>query len=215
MSGLSMEDLLKKLTTDKVDPNDQIFAYLCATNTKQLKAWLYWLERVRASKAVSKVDKGRKAHLTGKIFERLVRCLFDGCLAMKALPNLHSSTSEIDFLVQVLPLGKALPFVDSCGTHLMGEAKCVLKGLKKEWIDELRGIMDTHGTSRGLLFTAVTPRKLSREPRVAIALHAAQGRLVVPFGLTQINDVLDGQNFLKVLSQQALFASNHLSELGV
>ena len=215
MSSLSMEDLLKRLVSEKVDPNDQIFSYLCETDTKKLRYWLAKLEKVRAVKTTSKVDKGRKSNLTGRIFERLVRCLFDGCHAMRALPNVHTTTSEIDFLVEVLPLGKVVPFVDSCGTHLMGEAKCVLKGLKKEWVDELRGIMDTHGTRRGLLFTAVPPRKLMREPRVSIALHAAQDRLVIPFGLTQIAAVMDGENFLKILSRQAISASNHLSDLGV
>lgn len=213
--SFSMEDLLGHLITNNVDPNDQVYNYLCTTNVRRLKDWLQRLDRVRAYKATSKEDRGRKSALTGKVFESLVRCLFDGCHAMTCLNNVRSTSSEIDFLIQIQPMANALPFLHSVGTHLIGEAKCILKGFKKEWIDELRGIMETHNTKRSVLFTAVPSKKLSREPKMAIALHAATGNLIVPFGLRQIDKVLKGENFLRVLGLQTLQASNHLSTLEV
>lgn len=212
---LSMEDLLGELVTNNVDPNDQVYSYLSTTNVDRLQEWLTRLEKIRAFNPTSKQERGKKARLVGLVFEKLVKCLFEGCHALVCLNNVRSTTSEIDFLVEVQPLGIALPFLSASGTHLMGEAKCVMKGFKKEWIDELRGIMEVHGTKRGVLFTAVPPRKLTREPRMAIALHAATGNLIIPFGRTQIDKVLGGENFLKVLSRQSLGASNHLSDLEV
>ena len=213
--SFSLQDLIGHLVSNNVDPNDQIYAYMCSTDVKRLKDWLTRLDRVRAFEPKSKPDKGRKSALIGKVFERLVRCLFDGCHAMACTNNVRSTSSEIDFLIQVQPLGGAIPFLSVAGTHLIGEAKCILKGFKKEWVDELRGIMETHGTKRSVLFTAVPSKKLSREPRMAIALHAASGNLIVPFGLAQIDRVLKGENFLRVLGRQVIDAANHLSSLEV
>lgn len=212
---LSMEDLLDKLVASKTDPNDQIYAYLCTTDVRRLKDLLSRLDLVRNYKAKNAKRRGRKANATGRAFEAVVRCLFEGCHALKSLNNVRSTSSEIDFLVEVQPLAGSLPFLQSIGTHMMGEAKCVMSGMKKEWIDELRGIMETHGTRRAILFTGVTPRKVDREPRMAIALHAQTGNLIVPFGLTQIAQVASGQNFLKLLGRQTLHATNHLSDLQV
>lgn len=212
---LSMEELLKNLVSNHIPPNDQIYSYLCTTDVARVTSWLHRLDRTQQIAVKTKVDKGRKSALVGAIFEHLVRCLFDGCHALSCLNNVRSTTSEIDFLVQVEPLGLAIPFLTGTGTHLLGEAKCVMKGLKKEWIDELRGIMQLHQAKKSLLFTAVPSRKVTREARIAIALHAAQDHLVVPFGRAQINRVINGENFLKLLSSQSLLASNHLSMLEV
>lgn len=213
--SLSMEDLLKQLINNQVAPNDQVYGYLCTTDVARVTSWLRRLDRTQLMPATSKVDKGRKSALVGAIFERLVRCLFDGCHALACLNNVRSTTSEIDFLIGIEPLGLSLPFLTGSGTHLLGEAKCVMKGLKKEWIDELRGLMQVHGTRRSVLFTAVPPRKVAREARVAIALHAAQDHLIVPFGRTQIDQIINGGNFLKILARQSLQAGTHLSALEV
>jgi hypothetical protein len=214
-------DLLNAFADKKINPNDEIFAYLCNVDLKQLERWITRLAMVQNYKVTgnskkSRARKGKKSHLVGKIFERLVRVLLDGCPNILVHSgNIRSTISEIDFSIQLLPMAQSIQMFQGMGALAIGEAKCVESGPKTEWINEFAGVLQAHSAKLGLLFTACAPRALRSEHRTAIALQSAHGATVVPFGITQISQVRQGSNFLRLLADQHALAIGHVSGISI
>lgn len=224
-------EFLSDLVENKANPTDEIYNYLSPVDTKRLNLLLKRLERIRGidSSSISEFRKsfavshksisdsrknsgwktskksidGSKSNLTGRVFEQIIRLLFKDCVCIQNLTvNVRSTTAEIDVLLEISPLAKVVPFLKDVANHLIGEAKCYATGVKAEWINELCGIMDTHATKHGLLFVASEPKKMNRIHITAIHMHSVAGKHIVPFGLTQLFRVANGDNVLKVLSEQ-------------
>lgn len=220
----AMEDLLQDMIREGVPLNEKIYAYLSVTDTKRLKELLARLQRIRemkvkdiaAARVVAnkslvvrkhkitkqKAVEGRKSRLIGKCFEQIVALLCDGCEAFSTITNVRTSTAEVDVLIELGPTASLIPMLRAAGSHLLGEAKCYTSGLKSEWVNELIGIMDQHNCNHSLLFVASPSKTLNVEHRHGIHLHAKGGKMVVPFGLKQLNEIANGSNFLSVLSRQ-------------
>lgn len=214
-----MSDFLKDLCEKDIDPNDEIFRYLSRTDVARLSMLRKRLERVRAyavpAGVGAKARKGKKARLTGALFERLVRVLIDGCNVFAHDGNIRSTISEIDFRIQLQPTSNAVPILRNAGPHILGEAKCLTSGLRSEWINELAGLLPVHGANTAILFTASPSKKLRADHRTAIAIQAARGAVIVPFGLKQIGEVESGGNFLALLSVQHLRSTTHSTDLDI
>ncbi len=213
-------ELLRDMAAQGKDPDDEVYAYLCTTDLKRLKHWLARLERVAAlpttgSGIKAKAKRGQKSNLIGTIFERLIRVLLDGCKGIHHDGNIRTSTSEIDFRVKFGPLASAIPMFRAAGTHGIGEAKCLTSGPKTEWINELAGLLGTHGATLAILFTACAPKRLRGDLRTAIGMHAVQGKAIVPFGLKQLHQVRDGDNFLRLLADQHVDVATHATHLQI
>lgn len=216
----SLEEFLDDLSASEISLNDQIYDYLSKTDTNRLKTWMDRLNRVRnfeikGNSSHAKSQRGKKSNLVGKIFEQLVRTILDGCTVLRHDGNIRSTTSEIDFRIIIEQTGLCIPMLRDNGTHVIGEAKCLLKGIKTEWFNELAGILTTHGATMAILFTASPPKKLPTNHRQALALLAAKNHKIVPVGLTQINEVASGSNFLRILSDQYIRVSTHSSDIGI
>lgn len=212
------DEFLADLTATNIDPTDTILNYLSLTDTAKLTLVLTRLERVRAldagalakaraAKGVRKNEKkkqveGQQATVVGALLERAIRVLLDGCKCLTHGGNVRTSTSEIDFLLTMTTLSNAVPMLRKAVTHAIGEAKCYSSGMKIEWVNELVGIMQIHAATHSILFLASPPKKLRIDARHAIHSHSLRGNFVVPFGLTQLNEVKGGKNFLKVLNDQ-------------
>jgi hypothetical protein len=219
MSNGGAYDLMEILTeyaNGGVDPNDELYGYLCTTDMERFRKWRTRLDRVRAITVKSNSKKGKKAELIGRIYERLIRVLLDGCSKVFAHDgNVHSTTSEIDFLIRIQPTAVVIPMLREAGNHALGEAKCISTSLKTEWISEFVGRLIEHNARLGLLFIASPPKKLQVSQRTAIAIHSATQRWVVPFGITQMNKINDGENFLRLLSDQYTRALSHLTDIHI
>lgn len=224
-----MNEFLRDLVTNNTDPDDEIYEFLSSTNIPRLKTLLGRLDGVRASdagtlnKSRSKHHKyqklasirGQQTRLLGKLLEQIMLELLRGCHGIKVGANLRSTTSEIDFMVQVGPTALVIPIFKSAGTHLIGEAKCYSSGFKSEWVNELVGLMQAHSTKYSILFTACPPKTLRSDHRHLIQLHGVQGDRVIPFGLAQVKEIANGKNFLKVLSDQYVRVLNATSDLAI
>lgn len=216
----SLEDFLHDLSIKGISLNDQIYDYLSVTNTDRLAQWIARLSRVRdfevkGNSKEARALRGKKSNLIGRIFEELVRTILDGCNALRHDGNIRSTTSEIDFRIVIEPSGLCIPMLKDNGTHAIGEAKCLVSGVKTEWFNELAGILTTHSATLAILFTASPPKKLNTNHRQALALLAAKDHRVVPVGLTQINEVASGGNFLKILSEQYIRVTTHSNDLAI
>jgi hypothetical protein len=214
-------EFLNDLATNNVKPNDEVYKYLCQVDIGALDRWAARLARVQSfeikgNSKKSKSRKGKKSQLVGKLFERLVRVLLDGCPnVLIHNGNIRTTVSEIDFNIQLQPLAQAIQMFQGIGALAIGEAKCVDSGPKVEWINEFSGILDAHNSKLGILFTACAPRPLRSEHRTAIAIHCGHGKFIIPFGMGQISKVKQGENFLKMLSDQHASAISHVNGLSI
>lgn len=222
--------LLDDMEKQGTNPNDELYNYFCKTDKVQLGKCLARLERVRSyeyepssakgtikriKRKSKKERQGKQSRLKGLLLEKAVQILLDGCKVFTYQSNIRSTTSEIDFLIKVEPFARYFQPFNNGLSHILGEAKCYDSSLKKEWVDELVGTLAAHNTNFGILFTGCPPRKVQREFRSAIALHSMRGQSIVPFGRAQLDKIKNGENFLKLLSQQSLQARVHNSELSV
>lgn len=211
-----LTSLLKDMTDNEMDPNEEIYSYLSKTDTEKLAFWLTRLSRVRDIKVQGKKNAGRKSNLIGRIFERLIRVLLDGCSAITHNGNIRTTVSEIDFRITIQPLATVIPMLRDAGTHAIGEAKCVTKGLKGEWLHELSGILTTHSSKLAILFTACPPKKVRSDHRSIInILNIGSGHRIIPFGITQLEKIAAGENFLKLLNDQHVCCVTHSNDLAI
>ncbi len=224
-----MNEFLRDLVEKDIPPNDQIYSYLSTTDLPRLKTLLARLDKVRSldvtqlaklrpashKHKAKKATQGQQTKLLGKILEIVMLTLLRGCHGISVGANLRSTTSEIDFMVQVGPTAFIIPIFKSAATHLIGEAKCYKSGFKSEWVNELVGLMQAHSTTHSILFTASPSKVLRADHRHLIQLHGMKGDRVIPFGLAQVNEIANGKNFLKVLSDQYVRVLNATSDLAI
>nr|WP_295078806.1 hypothetical protein [uncultured Roseateles sp.] len=224
-----MNEFLRDLVEKDIRPNDQIYSYLSDTDIPRLKTLLSRLDRVRGidpaalAKTRPKYHKyssrksiqGEQTRLLGKILEQIMIELLSGCKGIDVGANLRSTTSEIDFMVQVGPTALVIPIFKSAATHLIGEAKCYSSGFKSQWVNELVGLMQTHSTTHSIMFTACPSKVLRSDHRQLIQLHGMKGDRVIPFGLAQVKEIAAGKNFLKVLSDQYVRVLNATNDLAI
>ncbi len=57
-----------------------------------------------------------------------------------------------------------------------------------------------------ILFSAGSERNLRIDHRHLLQFHGAKKTYVIPFGMAQIKQVLNGENFLRVLNEQLIKA---------
>jgi hypothetical protein len=195
--------------------NDQIFEYLAPLDRAEFDAKRLNLDIALGLPNSTKVQKGARGAAIGKAFEELVIALLKGSSVFSYQGNIRSTIAEIDFLISILPMASCVAMLRKHGTHILGEAKCYTSGPKTEWVTELAGLMETHSATLSILFIGSKEAQLKREIRVAIALVAAKGKVVVPFGKTQIARVKNGENFLSILCEQYIAAVNHSAALWI
>ncbi|WP_230970364.1 hypothetical protein [Nitrogeniibacter aestuarii] len=224
-----MNEFIRDLVEKDISPDDQIYDYLSDTDIPRLEVLLHRLDHIRSldakeiAKSRSKPHphssvrsvRGRQAAMLGKVLEQIMLTLLKGCRCISVGANIRSTTSEIDFLVQVGPLALVIPIFKSAKTHLIGEAKCYSSGFKSEWVNELVGIMQLHSANHSIIFTASPSKVLRAEHRHAIQLHGVKGDRVIPFGLAQVKEIAGGKNFLKVLSDQYVRVLNATNDLAI
>jgi hypothetical protein len=212
----TLQDLLSVLTsTGQQDLNAQIFEFIAPVDRAAFTVKHSALQAALAMPSGTKVQKGAKSAAVGKAFEELVIAMLKDSKAIQYKNNIRTTVAEVDFLIAVLPSGSCVPMLRQSGTHILGEAKCYTSSPKTEWVTELVGLMALHKTTTAILFLGSKAKKLQREIKVAIAIAAAKGAMVVPFGQTQIDKVAQGGNFLMLLSEQYVSAANHAGDLWI
>lgn len=228
-SSYGFVEFLEDLCSDGIDPDDKIFAFLSQTNTKRLEQLVSRLHKLREmdvagivarrathhSKKTKKSADGQRAALIGKTLEDAINVLLAGCKCISRGANIRTTIAEIDFLISIRPTGLSIPLFRAAKTHILGEAKCYSSGIKTEWINELVGLMNANNATHSILFSAGPEKKLRTDHRQAIQIHSVQGKNVVPFGMAQLKEVLNGANFLAVLSEQYVRVLNASNELSV
>lgn len=195
--------------------NDQIFEYLSPLDRPKFEKVLKTLNRALRAKVKGKSRQGAKSLLIGSLFERLLGLLFDGKGAVSVLKNIRSTTSEIDLLLQVEPMGQFVPMLRDAGTHLIGEAKCRADAPSSALTDKFAAFLQNHNAKLGVLFVNCSSRSVPLQCRMSISLQWIRGTQVVPFGRKQLEEVRKGAPFLRVLRDQHMQAMNHMTKLAI
>lgn len=197
-----------------------IFAWLCPCRVERLRVLVSRLDKIKTLKRPSGNKRTRNAwtgmqsNLVGRVFESLVSELFLESRVSSHRTNVITSTNEIDILLTLGPFSIFVPpFSGLSCVH--GESKCHVRAPKTEWVGELSQNAINAGTRLAILFVYCSPRKLDSAFRTNIAITAANGATVVPFGRTQIEEVLAGTPVLDVLCRQHVDARNFAADLHV
>lgn len=225
-----MEQFLDDILSSGIKLDDHIYEYLCKVDRVRLKDLLARLNKVKAINA-SEVSRARKMHgvrkptvreitgkkskLVGQLFEEIIQLLFENCQCITSTSNVRTTVNEIDFLISVGPSGVIVPFFKNVNNHLIGEAKCYTSGVKVEWINELIGVMHAHNTNHSILFLGCDSAQLRSDKIHLLQLHCSRRDYVVPFGMGQLNQIVQGANFLKVLSEQYTRVLDGVNKLAI
>lgn len=219
---MNLEDFIHTLIAEDIEPNDTILNYLCKPNMDRVNKWVLRLRRVRGYRVEGNSNAARKQNarrndLVGRIYEKLCQELLDGCSkALRYQERVRTTNAEIDFLVCVQPAARMVPFLSAAGTHILGECKCEVTHIKAPWVNKLGGLMDTHGATVAILFTATSPAdRVSSQARSALNLHSARGRTIIPFGPRQLAQLESGENFISVLADQYVAVRSNSTALTV
>lgn len=221
MSDTLTEWLPRLLAIPAASRNDELYEWTSPIDRPRFAALYARLERVIAWKSPRKGklavrDRGRRSALVGRLYERLLGVLFNGRGALTVAQNVRTTTSEVDLLLKIEPIGSAsLPCLQNIGTHVIGEAKCHAEPPSSELVNECAGFLSTVSARLCLLFVFCSSRVVGRDARTAIAIHAAQNVFIVPLGRKQLEAVRSGVPIMRVISEQRVDAATHSTQLEI
>lgn len=220
MSLNTLDYFLKGLLECGVtDLNAEIQEFLSPVDRDKLKQAVDNLDQLKAEKnpikgSAKQVWQGEQNRKVGAAFERLIGVLFEKSQVLTVRTNLHSTTGEIDLVMELRPLAQKVPFLAS-RTHLIAEAKSHDKSPKSEWVTETLGNLKLHGCNLAFIFVYCKPKRLQREFRQAVAMAAASGNSVVPIGRKQYGSIADGAKLIDTISRQYVDCATHNTDLHV
>jgi hypothetical protein len=120
--------------------------------------------------------------------------------------SVHSSTNELDWLVQMGPTAQYLPALREWGTHVICECKFSKDYVTVTWVDKLNSVLQKHGASVGILMSSrgMTNRGKGAAAKISVRLYSAMtpSRVIISFDLEDIRACATGANFLQLLSQR-------------
>ena len=219
--SITVEQFVHYLISNNID-SPKVFEMLCSpVNTKLYLKTLSRIDKINALARPRRYSKekweGRKNRLKGRLFESLVGVLLQSVDPFTAWSNVNTSTSEIDWVVQIGPTGNAVQALKDWGTHFLCEGKFSHDHVSIQWITNLNTVLQTHNSGVGVLFTT---RGFSDRGNGLRARHQTEllsvmspARFIVCFNGEDLHLCASGYNFLQLLSQRYMEAKAHTGRL--
>ncbi|MGA8761373.1 MAG: restriction endonuclease [Candidatus Sulfotelmatobacter sp.] len=210
IGAVTAQDLLRFMVDNHID-STQIFDILCShLNQQEYRRVLAEIDAINASQKPPDLSKaaweGQNNQAKGHLFEELMEIILRSVEPFTSWNNVHTSTSEIDILVQLGPTGLLLPALREWGTHVLCECKFSHDSVSIQWVTNLNTVLQTHNTTVGLLFTT---RGLSARGNGARAKRQIEilsvmtpARFIVCLNGDDLKLCAEGFNFLRLLSQR-------------
>jgi hypothetical protein len=129
-------------------------------NKQAFTSTLARIEIVSAAKRINGSNKKRAVwnaqqnRLKGLLFERIVGIILDSCTIFNPHQRVQTSTSELDWVVELRPFHIFVPVLRVWGTHFLCECKMSKKALDVNWVARLYALTQIHHTKIAVLFTA-------------------------------------------------------------
>ncbi len=207
---VTAEDLFAFMVQHNITSN-RIFEILCSTLNKA--RYLQLVRRIDRINALTRPHgiaktawEGKKNKVKGKLFEKLIEIVLRTVEPFRSWTNVHTSTSEIDLVVQIGPSGQVIPALRDWGTHFLCECKFSNEHVSIQWVTNLNTVLQTHNANVGLLFTTrgLTSRgsgaRASRQIEILAVMSPA--RFIVCINSEDMHACGSGFNFLLLLSQR-------------
>ena len=162
----------------------------------------------RVKRGISKSREkfnGKKSYLTGKLFENLIGTLFDDSKMFSYVKNKKTNSAEFDLIITVHdPYRKNFEIFESI-SRMAAECKCYMSTPEAPWVNKLAGVLNVHKTTVGLIFVywskAVAPTAFNEA--IHKQYHKGMTRFtMLPFGIAQLEEIINGRSFVNVLEQQ-------------
>ncbi len=202
-----LEDWLPIVHSTGAD-NDQLYEILCPMNSSMIANKIRrvrWLQEITAPVDCGSVKSwnSKRNYLVGLAFEGLVKEILRDCKVLSFVERVRTPTNEIDFSMRLEPTHNWLAFLRSFPPVILGEAKCYSGNTASTaWLNKLNDIMNDCNTSVGILFTVVEKENIQRQFRRKVEDLALVKRYILPFGGKALDRIVNGENFLKILSEQ-------------
>jgi hypothetical protein len=218
---LTADDLFRFMIQHDIN-DDKIFNILCASLDKsEYKRLLSRIDKVNSREKPAGKPRpsweGKKNRIKGKLFEKLVGVVLSSVEPFTSWNNVHTSTSEIDWVVQIGPSGGVIPSLREWGTHFLCECKFSNDHISIQWVTNLNTVLQTHGTQVGLLFCTrgVTNRgngaRVVRQIQMLSVMTPA--RFIVCLNSDDMHVCATGFNFLRLISQRYMEAKANTGRL--
>lgn len=146
--------------------------------------------------------RGTKSSRVGAAFEALAQVILGMCKVVSYERNVHTSISEIDFLIRKNSQANLFDVLKVSNPFLLGEAKCYSNNrFDGDWVAKLRTRMDQHNVDLAILFVRAERSALSGKLHTNFIVNTAQKKYIIPLGLNCLNRIGSGENFLKLLTE--------------
>lgn len=220
---MNLQNFVDQMVTLKKEGNtfhvdDNLLEYFNPIDRKKLQKIKKQLERIQKLKfskekyhrnyKTKKMFDGRKSYLAGLCFERLISEIFGQSLIFKLDERVVTDSGEIDFFIHIIQPYDIFFKILNGHTKIFGEAKCHYMSPKSEWVNTLVGKMASNSARLGMIFTNF---KAGTPPKPFISTIKDHYRsnpptIIIPWGPTLIESMLEGNSFLKALQIQSNFA---------
>lgn len=215
MSLNDLDSLLRDLLSTPGHSSESVNEYLHPVDRTKISALIQEIDQLKAtppptdlSRAEKTAWKGNNNRDVGLKYEELIQALFEKSQVFSATTSQRTIIGEIDVVLTFTTLAPKVPILDGHSTAI-GEAKCHQTNLKSGWVTELSGNLDHHSIRFGIIFVFCSPRKILPDSVQAIKEAYLLRKVIIPFGRKQFERIVNGDSFIKVLSEQ-----DSLSKIG-
>jgi hypothetical protein len=219
--SITADQFLQFIINKGID-SPKMFEILCVpVNSNRYRQLLSRIDRVNTAPRPRRMNtekwEGRKNRTKGKIFESVVGVLLRSVEPFTAWTSVKTTTSEIDWVVQIGPTGLAIQALREWGTHFLCECKFSHEHVSIQWITNLNTVLESHNATVGLLFATrgLGSRGNSTKARHQIDILSvmAQPRFIVCVTGEDLHSCASGLNFLQLVSQRYMEAKAHTGRL--
>ncbi len=148
----------------------------------------------------------------GACLEKLVRFIFSSCIFFNVRPNIHTSTNEIDVLVELTDIGKQYSqHINLKGDYLLVECKNYKKTVGVTWVGKFCSLVLFQSNTRiGILFSHegfagknnwVSAKGLARKFH-CYKENDSEKLLVLDFNKADFKRLDEGECFLDIFHQK-------------
>ena len=165
---------------------------------------------------LKEVNNNRTSYDTfeiGKALENIVNFILQGCSIFDIIPNLHSTTNEIDQLVILNDMGmffKENGYLKFEDNYFIGECKNYNKKIDVTWIGKFFSLVNTSSCRLGVLFSyhGLNGRSEWNDAKGFVKkLYLSKERLtdricIINFNIEDFENIANGESFLNILDSK-------------
>lgn len=201
LHGLSIEDVFKLFDNFSSDYYDEVKKF----TKDELEEYKVLLQQFKESYENKSTNKG-------KVLEYLVKFIFEKSKIFKIHTNLHTSTNEIDDIIQLSDLGNmctSKKLIDIKGEYLIGECKNYSQGIDVTWVGKFCNLVACQGNCRlGILFSYCGFKGVNNwdsskglaKKFYYLKENEDEKMFIIDFNLSDFERIVNGETFIDIVN---------------